>query len=209
MASDINKDKPIYAWDQQYGITFHTTADQFQQVNHTANQQLRNFVRKEVLDALEDRGTILDLYSGSGNLSLPLAKVGKFSIRCVEQEKKAIQVGRLNKSKNQLSGIEFIEADSGKYLRQFTERQETADLLLIDPPRAGIGNLLNSVLVSGIEYLIYVSCNPTTLARDLGMLKTKYEVRKVHCFDFFPDTYHIETVTVLKLRRSLPEDVQS
>lgn len=188
-----------FLWDQQFGLDFYTAPEQFQQTSHYMNHKLRLFVMEMMKKVIAQDHRILDLYSGSGNLSLPIAKKYPMAkLTCVEQDPRAIEIGRFNAHKNELTNINFIQSRCETYVHKLIEKQYEIDFLLIDPPRAGMKGILDSVLDLNPKKILYVSCNPTTLARDLAQLKGSYEIETITTFDFFPDTYHIETVVLLK-----------
>ncbi|HUI68065.1 MAG TPA: 23S rRNA (uracil(1939)-C(5))-methyltransferase RlmD [Nitrospirota bacterium] len=176
------------------GLTLRATEGNFYQVNWEQN---RNMVRT-VLDfsGLEGSETVLDLYCGIGNFSLPLAKKTKTVIG-IESGYSAIEDAKKNSELNSIRNAEFIADDTQKGLRTLLQRKAPADIIVLDPPRAGATlKILERVLAFVPRKIIYVSCNPTTLARDLKFFSLfGLRLTRLQPVDMFPYTYHIECVT--------------
>ena len=139
--------------------------------------------------------TVLDLYAGAGNFSLPLAEHAR-EVICVEESSRAVEDGTRNLKLNRLKNCRFVRSAAEKY-----KMPGKVDLLILDPPRSGMTvEVGKKVLENGPDRIIYLSCNPSTLARDVKKLKEKYEIVSVQLIDFFPNTYHIEALVFLQLR---------
>jgi 23S rRNA (uracil1939-C5)-methyltransferase len=137
---------------------------------------------------------ILDLYAGAGNFSLPLAEGTE--IVAVEENPYAVQDGMRNVEMNKIKNYRFIHSSAECY-----HIDSTFDVLFVNPPRPGLTNLvIKNILNAMPESIVYVSCNPTTLARDLKKLLAKYSLESIRLIDFFPQTYHIESLTFLYLK---------
>ncbi|MBQ4133131.1 MAG: class I SAM-dependent RNA methyltransferase, partial [Desulfovibrionaceae bacterium] len=138
-----------------------------------------------------------DLYSGVGALTFPLAPLfGK--VAGFELSSAAVQSAKRNAGLNGFSNCRFEAGDVRKLVRRFSGAPK---LVVLDPPRAGLaGELVKTLLLKKVPWLIYVSCNPHTLARDLGLLSEKYELKRVQGLDMFPHTHHLETLVLLKRR---------
>lgn len=138
---------------------------------------------------------VLDLYSGTGTIGMYLAKKAK-KVFSLEINPEAVADAKVNATMNNIMNIEFL---SGKVEEAgFSLVFERPDVVVIDPPRAGMHpKALGMFSKFGAQKIVYVSCNPTTLARDLEFLSTWYQVEKVQGVDMFPQTYHIETVVLL------------
>ncbi len=175
------------------GITLKATEGNFYQVNWEQN---RNMVRT-VLDftALTNSETVLDLYCGIGNFSLPLAKQAKTVIG-IESGFSAIEDAKANAALNRITNTEFIADDMDKGLKSLLARKIRADVIVLDPPRAGATlKTLERVLAFVPKKIIYVSCNPSTLARDLKFFHLfGFRLDRLQPVDMFPYTYHIECV---------------
>jgi 23S rRNA (uracil1939-C5)-methyltransferase len=175
------------------GMTFKATEGNFFQVNWEQN---RNMV-KTVLDltSLTGNETVLDLYCGIGNFSLPLAKKAKAVIG-IESGYSAIEDAKANAELNSISNTEFIADDMQKGLKSLIQRKLRADVIVLDPPRAGATlKTLERVLAFVPQKIVYVSCNPSTLARDLKFFQLfGFRLDRLQPVDMFPYTYHIECV---------------
>ena len=175
------------------GLTLRATEGNFFQVNWEQN---RNMV-KTVLDfaALAGKETVLDLYCGIGNFSLPLATKAKAVIG-IESGWSAIEDAMANAKSNNITNAEFIADDLQKGLKTLIEKKTRADVIVLDPPRAGATlKTLERVLAFVPRKIIYVSCNPSTLARDLKFFHLfGFRLDRLQPVDMFPYTYHIECV---------------
>lgn len=146
------------------------------------------------------KGTVLDLYCGIGISSLLLARQG-FTVTGIEANGAAVQLAKTNAKKNKISNVNFIKQDVEESLA--AQLKQTAPVLaIINPPREGISTgVLNTLLENPPSVLIYVSCMPPTLGRDLKLLCAKaYKVDAVEAYDMFPQTAHVETLVVLKAK---------
>jgi|WetSurMetagenome_2_1015567.scaffolds.fasta_scaffold00263_24 23S rRNA (uracil1939-C5)-methyltransferase len=138
---------------------------------------------------------ILDLYSGAGNFALPLALEAQ-EVIAVEEGKSAIADGKTNASLNNIKNCRFIKSAAEDFHEALS-----AHAIILDPPRLGLSNnVVNKALALEAERIVYVSCNPSTFARDLKKLLVKYKLESLRLIDFFPQTYHIESVAFLGLR---------
>lgn len=164
-----------------------------------------NPVQTEVLynKALEYAGltgkeTVFDLYCGIGTISLFLSEKAK-KVYGVEVVEEAIQDAKVNAELNDVDNVEFIVGEAEKIIPDMYSRGVKADVVVVDPPRKGCDDVLLGTLVSmAPERIVYVSCNPATLARDLGFLAERgFEVLEVQPVDMFPWTAHVECVTLL------------
>ena len=143
---------------------------------------------------------MLDAYCGIGTIGLAAAaSAGK--VTGVEVNPDAVRDASANARLNNIRNIRFIEGDAGKYMEALAEEKTPLDLLFMDPPRAGASaEFIRSVLTCAPKKIVYISCNPETLARDLKLLTAKkaYQVKKIQPVDMFPWTHHIETVILLE-----------
>jgi len=175
------------------GLTLHATEGNFFQVNWDQN---RNMVRT-VLDlaAPASSDTVLDLYCGIGNFSLPLAKLAHQVIG-IESGFSAIEDAKKNAQLNNITNTEFIADDLQKGLKPLLERKLKAGVVVLDPPRAGATlKTLERILAFVPRKIVYVSCNPSTLARDLKFFHLfGFRLDRLQPVDMFPWTYHIECV---------------
>lgn len=148
--------------------------------------------------ALTGEETIFDLYCGIGTISLYLAQYAK-KVYGVEIVPEAIEDAKENMKLNNIENAEFILGKSEEKMPQLLKEGIQADVVVVDPPRKGCEKeVLDAIMTMSPEKIIYVSCNPATLARDLKVLVSGgYEVEKVQPLDMFPHTLHVETITLI------------
>ncbi len=177
--------------------TYQIPPTAFFQSNTNVAEKLSNFV-VESLD-LTGRENVLDLYSGVGLFSLKVSSRARRVIG-VESSRVSVKASRANANVNRRYNVEFVEADVEEFLRLYNKR---VDAVILDPPRYGAGKeVVKELLRLSPEKIVYVSCEPSTLSRDLRSLVEKgYEVEKIVPFDMFPQTFHVETVAVLRKSR--------
>lgn len=164
--------------------------DSFFQVNTKMISRLYD----KVLEFAGRGDKLLDLYCGAGTIGIYLANNFN-SIRGIEQNESAIKGANLNKGINDIKNISFV-CEKASDINEIVE-----DVVVVDPPRSGLDSTtIKRILDSRIERLIYVSCNPITLARDINILKDKYNLVGMSLFDMFPNTSHAECVCLLEKR---------
>lgn len=173
--------------------TFYISANSFFQTNTRGATSLYRTV--EDFAALDGDETIVDLYCGTGSIALTLAAQAR-SVTGFEISESAVNDAETNGRLNGIDNCRFIRGD----IRDKLPGMELSpDLMVIDPPRAGMHkDVVKQVLTLAPERIVYVSCNPATLARDLGLMQTQYEVKEVQPVDMFPHTWHVEAVARLK-----------
>ena len=161
------------------------------------NTQGAEVLYKNALDLIDDMDnkTVFDLYCGTGTITQIMATRAKkvYGIEIVEE---AVEKAKENAKLNGLTNCEFI---AGDVLVQVDQLKETPDIIVLDPPRDGIHpKAIQKIINFGAKELLYISCKPTSLGRDLPILKEAgYRVEKVQCVDMFPQTPHIETIVKL------------
>ena len=157
----------------------------------------------EVVKLADLKGTenVYDLYTGLGSIALYIADKCK-QVVGVEEIAPAIDDAILNMERNGISNTLFEVGDCKNIFNQeFVDKYGKADLIIVDPPRAGLhGDVVTMLASTGVDRIIYVSCNPATQARDIALLYEKYSVELIQPVDMFPHTHHIENITLLKLR---------
>lgn len=177
------------------GNKFITTPSAFTQVNSSINELMINTVLEWA--ELNENTTVLDLYSGIGNFSIPLARASK-EVLGVEISKNSVKLANKNAELNSVKNIVFQNASSEDAITILNDQEEKFDLVVLDPPREGAKEIIDGLVKLDPEKIIYVSCDPATLARDLKKLDVLgYKVVKIRPFDMFPQTFHIESITML------------
>ncbi|MFO7815960.1 MAG: 23S rRNA (uracil(1939)-C(5))-methyltransferase RlmD [Halanaerobiales bacterium] len=173
------------------------TQDSFFQINTLQTKKLYDTVQEYI--NLSGNEVIVDAYSGIGSIALYLNDNYRKVIG-IESNKKAVEDSLHNASMNDLENCRFIQGDVTEEIPNLINNDNKPDVLIFDPPRSGLNEeIINTVINQNIEEIIYVSCDPTTLARDLKKFEKFYNIRRIQPVDMFPQTYHIETV--VKLRR--------
>src|SRR5207247_2005788 len=177
------------------GLDLEVPADVFTQVNPGANQRLVETVL--ALGAFTPGERVLDLYCGAGNLSLPLARRG-VSVLGIERSGVAVEAARANAARHGLPAATFRADHVARALASLPSG--SLDAVVLDPPRAGAADALPALAALRPPRIIYVSCDPATLARDVRtLLAAGYRLERVQPIDVFPQTYHVESVTKLRL----------
>lgn len=187
-----------YIEDVLCGRTFRISPKSFYQVNPVQTEKL--YGKALEYAALKGNETVLDAYCGTGTIGMIAAdKAGK--VIGVELNGDAVKDARINAKNNGIKNIQFYQNDAGKFLVEMAEQEAKVDVVLMDPPRAGSSEaFLGSVVRMKPGKVVYVSCNPETLARDLKYLtKHGYKVKKAVGVDMFPFTESLEAVCLLML----------
>ena len=185
-----------YFREELLGLDFRISPFSFFQTNSLGAEVLYEKVRSYV-GATKDK-VIFDLYSGTGTIAQILAPVAKQVIG-VEIVEEAVEAARVNARLNGLSNCSFLAGDVLKLLDEIEERP---DFIVLDPPRDGIHpKALEKIIGYGVEQMVYISCKPTSLARDLGIFKERgYRLVKAGCVDMFPWSGNVETVVLLSYK---------
>ncbi len=168
----------------------------FAQVHQLQNVAMLSVIRR--LGFFTPAEQLLDLYCGNGNFSLPLA--GEVaSVTGIEGSAASIRAAEYNRDLNKVANASFFCDDVSSGVRDLVDQGQTFDTVLLDPPRAGAGNAVSGIVSLRPDKIIYVSCDPSTLARDCGILaESGYSVVTSVPVDMFPQTFHIESVTLLR-----------
>ena len=171
------------------GSQISTTFGGFIQANMAVNAGMLDYLVELIPKDVE----LLELFSGSGNLSLPLARRCQ-SVTAIEINSAQVRQAQLLANENGLDNLKFIAADAYDYIA----KSASGKTVLIDPPREGAREVAAKLAASEAERLVYVSCNPATLARDLKILVDGgFRLESLRLFDMFPQTYHLESVASL------------
>lgn len=170
----------------------------FAQVNASINRLMVPFAI-DLLD-VQPEDSVLDLFCGLGNFTIPLATKAKFVVG-VEGVQTMVDRGTENAKHNNLSNVEFYQADLTSDLSQEPWNQKQYSKILIDPARSGALEVINNIVKFGAEKIVYVSCNPASLARDTGeLVKHGYRLVKAGVMDMFPHTTHVESIALFEKR---------
>jgi len=185
-----------YIEDILCGFKFRISPKAFYQVNPQQTEILYNKALE--FAELSGKETLLDCYCGTGTIGIIASKKVK-SVVGVELNSDAVRDALVNAKINNVENIAFYEADAGDFMVDAAQNKENYDIVIMDPPRAGASkDFLRSLVTLSPEKIIYVSCNPVTLARDLSFLTRRgYKVKKIQPVDMFPHTEHVETVVLL------------
>ena len=182
-----------YFFEELLGLKFRISPFSFFQTNSLGAEVLYDTARSYVGETKDK--TIFDLYSGTGTIAQMLAPVAKHVIG-IEIVEEAVEAAKENAKLNGLDNCTFI---AGDVLKAIDLVEEKPDFIVLDPPRDGIHpKALEKIIHFGVEQMVYISCKPTSLARDLEILQAHgYMPEKVCCVDMFPGTVHVETVVGL------------
>lgn len=186
-----------YIEDKLMGLTFKITSKSFYQVNPKQTELLY----QEVVDSskLTKNEVLIDAYSGIGTIGMILSNEAK-EVISVENNVQAYKAAIMNAKDNKIKNVYFVNADATEFIDEFSKEGNKVDCLVMDPPRTGsTPKFLKNVLKLSPKKVIYVSCGPDTLARDLKILLEKYSIKYVSITDMFCFTKHVETVVVLSL----------
>ncbi|MGN0366909.1 MAG: 23S rRNA (uracil(1939)-C(5))-methyltransferase RlmD [Suilimivivens sp.] len=192
-----------YFYEELLGLKFKISTFSFFQTNSLGAEVLYETAREYIGElGTEESGApdkiVFDLYSGTGTIAQLMAPVSKKVIG-VEIVEEAVEVARKNAELNGLHNCEFI---AGDVLKVLDEIEEKPDMIILDPPRDGIHpKALKKLMRYFVHHMLYISCKPTSLVRDLEVFQENgYDVEKVCCVDMFPGTPHVETVVLLTRR---------
>ena len=187
-----------YIYDEFEGLRFKISLKSFYQVNY--HQMIKLYKTLETKAKLSLNDSVLDLYSGIGTISLFIANKVK-DVVGIEIVKEAVDNALENKNINHISNASFILEDAKNPLDEYIKDK---DLVIVDPPRKGLNdNLINSLIKSNVNKIVYVSCNPATLARDLTLFKDYFNYSSITPVDMFPHTTHVECVVSMQRKDNM------
>ena len=174
-------------------IKYYIAPNSFFQVNSNIAEKMFNYIKD--ICKKNNASRVIDLYCGCGSISLIIADIVDY-VYGVELNKQSIIDANENKLLNNISNVEF-KCDTTDNIEDIND----FDNMIVDPPRNGLSKkVINKILSSNIKNIIYVSCDPITLKRDLLLLKDKYNIDNITTFDMFPNTYHVENVCTLSIK---------
>jgi len=186
-----------YVEEKVSGKTFRIGPESFFQINVPMLERALEEMKKSM--ALNKKETLADFYCGIGTFGIALSQ---FAEKVIGIEAEPANISFL-KSNLKLNKIENFKLYEGSCERLFPAPLNSGiTTLILDPPRKGLENMLcQNILLSSIKKILYLSCNPSTLNRDLKILSRSYTIKALHLFDFFPQTPHIETLAILEMRQ--------
>ena len=187
---------PGYMEDTLCGLTFRLSPRSFYQVNHAQAERL--YEAAISLGQIQKTDLVLDLYCGVGTITLAMAgAAGK--VIGVEVVEEAVEDARENAKGNGIENAEFFAADAGKAALELENQGLRPDVVVVDPPRKGLNaDAIQAIARMSPRRLVYVSCDPATLARDIALLKNHgYKLKSAQAFDLFPRCAHVESVALL------------
>lgn len=180
------------------GLNFAVSPESFFQINPLQAEQLFN--KAEEFCRLQGGETVFDLYCGTGSIALWLSKKAK-TVFGVEEVKGAVSDARHNAELNGIKNARFRSGTVESELKRLSFEKAGADVIVLDPPRSGCSvSVIDSVISHAPRRIVYVSCDPATLSRDLKILSERYNVEEIQPFDMFPQTAHVECVAALSKR---------
>lgn len=170
----------------------------FFQLNTKQTEKLYEETKKACKLSHQER--VLDAYCGIGTISLYISNLAK-EVVGIEYNKESVKAANENAKINKIKNVTFKQGDTAKVYKELI-KDGHFDVLVFDPPRTGLTKeLIDMILDSNARRIVYVSCNPSTLAKDLDFLTTKYQIRYIQPIDMFPNTSHVESITLLDLKK--------
>ena len=189
-----------YIEEELLGSTFRISARSFYQINPYATKVLYSTALDDA--QLTNSDILIDLYCGTGTMGILGAKRAK-KVYGIEIVADAIKDAKINAEANDVHNIQFVNADAGKGAQMIIASKIKADAMIVDPPRKGCSrDTLDAIVKIAPKRLVYVSCDPATLARDVKILSENgYQLKKIQPVDMFPQTVHVETVVLMELHK--------
>jgi 23S rRNA (uracil1939-C5)-methyltransferase len=186
--------QPVISVRTEDGVYLKIDGDVFTQVNSEGNRRLLNELILAGQFVASDR--VLELYCGAGNFTLSLAKRAR-EVIAVEASRASVENGKRSAQLNGIDNIRWLTADVPSAVKGLKQRGERFTKIVLDPPRPGAPGIQADLAALGAEKILYISCNPTTLARDLSAFsKTGYQLKWVQPVDLFPHTFHVEALAM-------------
>ena len=187
--------------EKLFDLEFKVSVYSFFQTNSAGAEKLYSIVKEFARDVTDK--TVFDLYCGTGTIGQIMAEAGSKKVLGIELIEEAVVAANENAKRNHLENCTFL---AGDVLKMVDELEERPDLIIVDPPRDGIHpKAIGKIIAFGAPEIVYVSCKPTSLARDLEIFQQEgYQVERVKLMDMFPRTVHVETVVLLSQQK--PDD---
>lgn len=187
-----------YITDKLCGLNFKISPSSFYQINKYQTETLYDQVIKAA--NIKQKDIVIDAYCGTGTIGLVASKYCK-EVLGIELNKYAVKDAITNAKINKIKNISFINEDAGKYMSFLAKKKVCVDLVIMDPPRTGSDiKFLSSLFKLKPNRIVYVSCNPETLKRDLSYLTKQYNVEYIQPVDMFPYTSHVECVVGMQIK---------
>lgn len=178
--------------------TYEMSASSFYQVNPIQTEVLYNIVKDNLKE--DNNKVVLDLYSGVGTIGIFISDIAK-KVYGIEIVSEAVEMAKKNVELNNINNVEYICGQTEEKIQEILDLEENIDAIIVDPPRKGLDEKIVDILRKiRTKKIIYVSCNPATLARDIKKLEEIYIVKEINPVDLFPQTRHVECVCVLNRR---------
>ena len=196
---NINIHGDGYIYDKLGDYTFKISPLSFYQINPIQTEKLYNIALEKA--ELTGNEIVVDLYCGIGTIGIFMAKKAKgiYGVEIVEQ---AIEDAKENCKINNITNVKYYVGDAEKVFKELIQKENIQpDVIVVDPPRKGLDNTtIENIIKIQPNKVIYISCNPATLMRDLVKLEDKYEIKEIQPLDMFPFSHHVESIAVLKLK---------
>ncbi len=191
-----------YIYDKLENYIFKISPLSFYQINPMQTEKLYQLAVNYA--ELTGKETVIDLYCGIGTIGIFMAKKAKH-VYGIEIVKQAIEDAKENCKLNNITNIKYYVGDAQIVFETLIQKEKIVpDVIVVDPPRKGLDNkTIENIMKIKTKKIIYISCNPATLIRDLGKLKDNYEIKEIQPIDLFPYTNHVECVTLLQLKESM------
>jgi 23S rRNA (uracil1939-C5)-methyltransferase len=188
-----------FIYEEMEGLKFKVGPKSFYQTNSKQAYNLYKITRE--FAGLTGNENVYDLYTGTGTIAQFIAKQAKH-VAGIEFVPEAIEDAKVNAALNNIKNVSFYAGDMKDVLNdEFITQHGKPDVIITDPPRAGMHpDVVNKILELSPAKIVYVSCNPSTQARDISLLAQKYTVSKTQAVDMFPQTLHVESVALLRLK---------
>lgn len=191
-----------YITDVLGDYTFKISPMSFYQVNPIQAEALYNIAIEKAQISKDD--IVCDLYCGIGTIGIFASKFAK-KVYGIEIVKQAIEDAHINAKLNNIKNIEFLCGDVEESFEKLIKREKIRpDVVVVDPPRRGLdNNTIENIMKLDVKRVVYISCNPATMVRDLKVFEEKYDIKEVQPVDMFPFTSHVECLALLELKNNL------